>query len=68
VRQLLSTTIDEIANRETYIERQGVERDYVMAKKLFERASDLGNLWAKRAVAAMTVSIVKDAATKIRGW
>jgi hypothetical protein len=44
-----------------------VKRDYVMAKKLFEQASDLGNLWAKRAVAATTVSLGKDVATKIKG-
>lgn len=50
-----------------YIEGLGVERDYDYARNLLKSASELGNLWAKRALARMDFNIGKNPMIRIRG-
>lgn len=50
-----------------YVKGIGVEQNYDLAEAFFKRASDLGNLWAKVAVAAMTVSLARNSLTKFKG-
>ncbi|MFX1736058.1 tetratricopeptide repeat protein [Paraburkholderia sp. A1RI_3L] len=50
-----------------YVKGIGVERDYDIARALFNRASDLGNLWAQAAIAAMTISLATNQWDKLKG-
>ena len=50
-----------------YIEGLGVAKDYTKARDLLRDASQLGNIWAKRALARMDMNIGRNPAIQIRG-
>lgn len=60
-----SPSIVRLAN--LYLKGLGVERDYSKARALLEQAAELGNLWAKVALAAMTVTLGRTAIVRFKG-
>lgn len=50
-----------------YVKGLGVERNYDIAKSLFKQAADLGNMWAKAGMAAMTMNLAHNPVTKYKG-
>lgn len=50
-----------------YIKGYGVDRDYDKAIILLRQASDLGNIWAKLAIATMTVTLADSTLIRLKG-
>lgn len=50
-----------------YIDGIGVKRDHAQARIFMRRASELGNLWAKRGLARMEFNVGENLYVKIKG-